>query len=145
MTRNLLLLLTAKTPVISGIFAPVRKPQIDSSGIRPAGEDEETDPTVLFEQVYVDSAPLRGAVRAALRRTPQIGLAELVAAAPLTHGVAELVTYLSLRDDAFTIVYDDTRAEQVSWTDQDGRSRIATLPRVTFTRTRSTRGTGSAA
>ena len=135
-------------PMERPLYAPVRKPRIDSSGIRPAGEDEETDPTALFEQVYVDPAPLQGAVRAALRRTPQIGLAELVAAAPLTHGVAELVTYLSLRDDAFTIVYDGTRTEQVGWTDPDGRGRIATLPRVTFTRTRSTgdaRGTGSAA
>src|SRR6516165_4395324 len=135
-------------PMERPLYAPVRKPPIDSSGIRPAGEDEETDPTVLFEQVHVDPAPLRGAVRAALRRTPQIGLADLVAAAPLNHGVAELVTYLSLRDDAFAIVYDDTRTEQVSWTDPDGRDRIATLPRVTFTRTRSTgdaRGTGSAA
>jgi flagellar motility protein MotE (MotC chaperone) len=138
-------------PMERPLYAPVPKPRIDSSGIRPAGEDEETDPTVLFEQVHVDPAPLRGAVRAALRRTPQIGLADLVAAAPLTHGVAELVTYLSLRDDSFTIVYDGTRTEQVSWTDPDGRGRIATLPRVTFTRTRSARsaqgagGAGSAA
>jgi len=93
----------------------------------------------------VDPAPLQGAVRAALRRTPQIGLAELVAAAPLTHGVAELVTYLALRDDAFTIVYDGTRTEQVGWTDPDGRGRIATLPRVTFTRTGSAGGAGGAA
>ena len=132
-------------PMERPLYTPVRKPRIDSSGIRPAGEDEETDPTALFEQVYVDPAPLRGAVRAALRRTPQIRLADLVAAAPLTHGVAELVTYLALRDDAFTIVYDGTRTEQVSWTDPDGRGRIATLPRVTFTRTRSTGGAGGAA
>jgi len=127
-------------PMERPLYAPVRKPRIDSSGIRPAGEDEETDPTVLFEQVHVDPAPLRGAVRAALRRTPQIGLADLVTAAPLTHGVAELVTYLSLRDDAFAIVYDDTRTEQVSWIDPDGRGRTATLPRVTFARTGSARG-----
>jgi flagellar motility protein MotE (MotC chaperone) len=129
-------------PMERPLYAPVRKPRIDRSGIRPAGEDEETDPTVLFEQVHVDPAPLQGAVRAALRRTPQIGLAELVAAAPLTHGVAELVTYLSLRDDAFTIVYDGTHTEQVSWIAPDGRGRTATLPRVTFTRTRSTGGAG---
>jgi len=129
-------------PMERPLYAPVRKPPIDSSGIRPAGEDEETDPTVLFEQVHVDPAPLRGAVRAALRRTPQIGLADLVTAAPLTHGVAELVTYLSLRDDAFAIVYDDTRTEQVSWIDADGRGRTATLPRVTFTRTGRAGGAG---
>uniref|UniRef100_UPI002607472E DUF3375 domain-containing protein n=1 Tax=Trebonia sp. TaxID=2767075 RepID=UPI002607472E len=133
-------------PMERPLYAPVRKPQIDSGGIRPAGEDDETDPTVLFEQVYVDPAPLRGTVRAALRRVPQIRLADLVAAAPLTHGVAELVTYLSLRDDAFTIVYDDTRTEQVSWSDDDGRGRTARLPGVTFARAGGTVGrTGGAA
>ena len=121
-------------PVERPLYTPVRKPRLDSDPIRPAGSGDETDPTALFEQVYVDPGPLRGNVRAALRRQPQVGLADLVSAAPLTHGVAELVTYLSLRDDAFTVVYDDTRSEQVSWTGQDGRDRIATLPGVTFTR-----------
>ncbi len=83
----------------------------------------------------MDPGPLRGGVRQALRRTPQVGLAELIAQAPLTHGLAELVTYLSLKDEAFAIVYDDRRTEQVSWTEPDGRARTATLPRVTFTRT----------
>ena len=103
------------------LYAPVRKPRIDSTGITPAGEAEETDPAKLFEQVYVDPGPLRGGVRRALRRTPQVGLAELIARAPLTQGLAELVTYLSLQDEAFAIVYDDRHAEQVSWTEPDGR------------------------
>jgi flagellar motility protein MotE (MotC chaperone) len=123
-----------RLPMERPLYAPVRKPRIDSSDIRPAGNDDQIDPTVLFEQVYVDPGPLRRTVRAQLRRAPQIGLADLVKATTLTHGVAELVTYLSLRDDAFTIVYDETRTEQVSWTDADGRGRTATLPRVTFTR-----------
>ena len=91
------------------LYTPVRKPRIDSDPVRAAGHDDETDPTALFEQVYVDPDLLRGNVRAALRRRPQIGLANLVSDEPLTHGLAELVTYLSLRDDAFAIVYDDTR------------------------------------
>ncbi len=133
-----------RLPMERPLYTPVRKPRIDSSGIRPAGEDDETDPTVLFEQVYVDPGPLRQAVRAQLRRAPQVGLAHLVRIAPLTHGVAELVTYLSLRDDAFTVVYDETRTEQVSWTDPEGRGRTATLPRVTFTRAQTqTPGHGS--
>lgn len=121
-------------PMERPLYTPVRRPRLDSDPIRPAGSDDETDPTALFEQVYVDPGPLRGNIRAALRRQPQVGLADLVSAAPLTHGVAELVTYLSLRDDAFTVVYDDTRSEQVSWTGPDGRDRTATLPGVTFAR-----------
>jgi hypothetical protein len=121
-------------PMERPLYAPVRKPPIDSSGIRPAGKDDETDPTVLFEQVYVDPGPLRSGIRLALRRDSQVGLADILAAMPLRQGLAELVTYLSLRDESFRVVYDEEHPEHVSWTDPDGRARTATLPRVTFTR-----------
>jgi hypothetical protein len=121
------------------LYAPVRKPRIDSDDIRPAGADEQTDPAALFEQVHVDPGPLRDAVRVALRRAPQVGLAELVSREPLRQGLAELVAYLSLRDEGFQAVFDDTRTEQVRWTEPDGRERAATMPRVTFTRTGGTR------
>src|SRR5580700_4271880 len=110
-----------KLPMERPLYAPISKPRIDSSGICPAADADETDPAVLFEQVYVDPGPLRDNVRAALRRDSQVGLATLVRAVPLTHGVAELVAYLSLRDEAFTLVYDEASAEQISWTGPDGQ------------------------
>jgi hypothetical protein len=120
------------------LYAPVRKPRIDSDDIRPPGDDEETDPAALFEQVHVDPGPLREAVRGALRRRSQVGLAELVASAPLTQGLAELVAYLSLRDASFQVIFDDNRTEQVRWSDADGVERSATMPGVTFARTSTT-------
>jgi hypothetical protein len=121
-------------PLERPLYAPVRKPHIDSSGIRPPGKEDETDPAALFEQVHVDPGPLSHGVRQALRRAAQVGLVDILTANPLKQGLAELVTYLSLRDEAFVIVYDDTRTEQVSWTEPGGRARTATLPRVTFAR-----------
>jgi Protein of unknown function (DUF3375) len=125
-----------RLPMERPLYVPISKARIDSGGIRPATDADETDAAALFEQVYVDPGPLRANVRAALRRDSQIGLADLITAAPLSHGVAELVAYLSLRDDTFAIVYDEARTEQVSWTGPDGQDRTATLPRVTFTRAR---------
>ena len=60
-------------------------------------------------------------VRAALRRRAAGRAGDLVSAAP-AHATASPSSsrYLSLRDDAFTVVYDDTRSEQVSWTGPDG-------------------------
>ena len=132
-----------RLPMERPLYTPVRKPHIDSSPVRAAGSDDETDPSALFEQVYVDPDLLRGNVRAALRRRPQIRLADLITGEPLVHGLAELVTYLSLRDDAFETGYDETVEDQLSWTDPDGRSRTATLPRVTFTRAAASPVTGS--
>ncbi len=109
---------------------------LDSSAASPG--DEEVDVSVLFDQVYVDPLRLSAGVREVLRRRPQIGLAEIVEGRPLEQGLAELVTYLSLADPTFDVVFDERQREQVVWTDTDGRRRTATLPRVTFSRAAST-------
>ena len=112
--------------------APVRKARLDSRNVRPA--DEETDPAALFEQVYVDPEPLRGCVRQALRHAPQVGLAQLITDHPIRQGVAEIVTYLSLKDGTFGLVFDERHHEHVCWHEPDGRERKVTMPRVTFVR-----------
>jgi Protein of unknown function (DUF3375) len=119
-------------PMERPLYAPVRKAHLDSENVRPA--DEETDPAALFEQVYVDPGPLRASVRQALRGCPQVGLAQLVADHPIRAGVAELVTYLSLKDSTFGLVFDERHPEQVRWQEPDGRERRVTMPRVTFVR-----------
>src|SRR5215475_1053703 len=119
-----------RLPVERPLYAPVQKARLRSDSVSDA--NEETDPAALFEQVYVDPEPLRGGVREALRGQPQVGLAELVTRYPLQQGVAELVTYLSLRDEAFAIVYDDDHLDQITWSTADGWERMATMPRVTY-------------
>ena len=121
-----------RLPLERPLYAPVTKARITSDAVRDA--DEEVDPAALFEQVYVDPEPLRGGVRQALRGQPQVGLTELVARYPLKQGVAELVAYLSLQDEAFAIVYDERRRERITWSAADGQERTATLPRVTYSR-----------
>jgi Protein of unknown function (DUF3375) len=121
-----------RLPLERPLYAPVKKARIISDAVRDA--DEETDPAALFEQVYVDPEPLRGGVRQALRGQPQVGLTELVARYPLKQGVAELVTYLSLQDETFAIVYDEQHRERITWSAADGQERAASLPRVTYSR-----------
>jgi hypothetical protein len=125
-----------RLPMERPLYSPVRKARIDSDAV--ADADEETDPTVLFDQVYVDREVLREGVRRALRHVAQVGLADLIADRPLERGLAELVTYISLQDDVFRVVFDEAHREQVSWQDPDGQLRQATLPRVTFARIGST-------
>ena len=122
-------------PMERPLYAPVRKARLDSENVRPA--DEETDPAALFEQVYVDPEPLRASVRQALRKDLQVGLAQLVADHPISQGVAELVTYLSLKDSTFGLVFDERHAEQLCWHEPDGRERRVTMSRVTFVRSAS--------
>jgi flagellar motility protein MotE (MotC chaperone) len=118
-------------PMERPLYTRVRKSALDSDDVRDA--EEQTDPSVLFEQVYVDPGPLRGNVHRALRRQPSVVLTTLIQEQPLTKGLAELVTYLSLKDETFSIVFDEQQREQVSWSDGDF-TRTATLPRVIYAR-----------
>ena len=123
---------TIALPMERPLYAPVAKAAIDSTSVT-AGEDG-FDAPALFDQVYVDRARLSLAVRRALQGRPQAGLAELIGEQPLEQGLAELVTYLSLSDPAFHVVFDEAARQQVCWQDEDGRLRSVDMPGVTFAR-----------
>jgi flagellar motility protein MotE (MotC chaperone) len=120
-------------PMERPLYRPVTKAPIDSGSVRP-GEDG-FDAPALFDQVHVDPARLSLTVRRALLSRPQVGLAQLISEQPLEQGLAELVTYLSLSDPGFRVVFDESATQQLSWPDDDGRLRTADLPGVVFTRT----------
>lgn len=128
---------------VEGIGVPVTLPT-DRPLYRPGGRDpladvvvvdaaEELDVSALFEQTYVDRARLVSGVKRALTHQAQVGLAELVARQPIEQGLAEVVTYLSLSDRGFEVVFDDSSRERVSWVDGDVE-RAASLPRVVYVR-----------
>lgn len=119
-------------PMERPLYTPAEKVPLDSDGISAA--DEDVDASLLFEQIYVDPERLSSGVRRALQGKAQIGLTELLDQAPLEQGLAELVTYLSLTDPSFQVIFDDNADERVRWRDPDGAERVATIPRVTFTR-----------
>lgn len=118
-------------PMERPLYTPPDRVPLRSDGI--ADADEDLDPSQLFEQVFVDPERLSSSIRAVLVERSQIGLADLVERVPLEQGLAELVTYLSLSDPAFDVVFDKSVRERISWRDGDA-SRSATLPRITFAR-----------
>jgi hypothetical protein len=128
---------TVALPMERPLYTPMERAQVDSSSVAPG--QQEFEATSLFEQVYVDPARLSLSIRRALQHRGQVGLAELIDSYPLEQGLAELVTYLSLTDDSFRVVFDEAARQQLSWQDADGQRRTATLPRVTFARAASTR------
>lgn len=140
-TGDLTFELDAATPqVVLPMERPLYRPRIKQplDSAVDAGETN-VDVSRLFEQVYVDSTRLTEAVRVALGRTSQVSLSDVLTACPLEQGLAELVTYLSLRDPEFEVVVDEDGREQVRWYDPDGRMRTASLPAVSFVRTVTTK------
>ncbi len=124
---------TLVLPMERPLYSPIQQTVLADQTVE-AGNDQ-LDHSALFEQIYVDPVPLSAGVRRALAQRSHIGLRTLIHEHPLEQGLAELVTYLSLTDDSFEVVFDERVTEQVSWSDPEGSERTATLPRVTFART----------
>jgi len=115
------------------LFSPPLKAQIVGT-IEP--DDAETVPSdALFDHVHVDKVRLSAHIRQALQMRTQISLTELIGQHPLEQGLAELIAYFSLATDDASTIIDDTRRQTLTWSDETGRMRRATLPLVIFCRT----------
>jgi hypothetical protein len=119
-------------PMERPLFSPPVKPMITDEVL--IGEEEEVAADALFEQVFVDPRRLRDNIRKLLRTRTQVTLREVVLAHPVEHGLAEVVSYLSIAAADAKTVFDEDESEQVRWLDDRGRERCATLPRVIFCR-----------
>lgn len=118
-------------PMERPLFTPPLKVEIPSERLELAQADLDTER--LFSQVFVDKTRLLGQVRRALGGRSQVTLGELLQQYPLQQGLAELVTYLSLQEQDFEIVFDESKSDEVVWEDEE-RRRKARLPRVIYTR-----------
>ena len=118
------------------LYAPPIRPMIAELALHLG--DEDIDPSALFEQVMVDKARLTRHIRHALQERTQVTLGELVTTQPLQQGLAELVAYLQLGSDNFSIVVDEANSEPIRWHAKAAQGqaliRSARLPRVIFMR-----------
>jgi hypothetical protein len=119
-------------PMERPLYLPSRKASVVSAGV--VDGEPDLDPSLLFEQVFVDRVRLTSTVRRALQSRDQITLGDLVEAAPIEQGLAEIVTYLALDDDGFEVVFDESTPTELAWTDPGGTDRIVTLPTVSYVR-----------
>ena len=94
---------------------------------------EDFSSNALTEQVFVNRDELTRRVFRALGPRDQVGLRDVVAETPLEHGLAELITYLSLVEPGLSVVFDRNQRDQLEWVGDAGE-RVAEMPRVTFTR-----------
>lgn len=128
-------------PMERRLYTPKRKHVVDSRNVATGDGDFENE--LLFQQVYVDPLELAEGVRLSLASRAQIDLTELLESAPLQRGLAELLTYFALTDEGFSVVFDDESTTELSWVDDEGTTRKANLPRVTFVRGNRHTSTGS--
>lgn len=119
-------------PLERPLYRPPIKTHIDGMVLDEG--DADVDTAALFSQVVVDRAALSRNIRQELQSRSQISLAEVVVRHPLRHGLAELVAYLQLAAEWPKTAVDDEVQEQVSWQQETGVTRQATLPRIILLR-----------
>ncbi|MFP4153977.1 MAG: DUF3375 domain-containing protein, partial [Alkalispirochaeta sp.] len=98
------------------------------------GEEVDLDLSVLFDQVYVDTARLQRQIDLLLEEVDQVSLATVIDRHPLRDGLAELVGYLAVASESSDAVIDDARRDRVVWTGRGGVTRRARVPVVVFRR-----------
>jgi hypothetical protein len=119
-------------PLERPLFSQPSRPRMADTEVLDAVEEVPAD--ALFDHVFIDKEQLRENVRRALRARAQVSLAELVREYPIQHGLAELVTYLSLAVEDQRAAIDEAHTQDLFWTDARGCERRATLPMVLFVR-----------
>jgi hypothetical protein len=121
-------------PLERPLFSKSPKPAIIAKALD--ANEEEIDPSVLFEQVVLDKGRLARHIRQALQDKGQVTLHELVTRQPLEQGLAELVAYLQLGSETFSTVVDENTVEPITWAvlsaDPETPIRTAHLHRVIF-------------
>jgi Trp operon repressor len=119
-------------PMDRPLFSPPHRPDLDVA--QPGTGDGDVSADALFDLVHIDKRRLQAHIWRALHRQDQISLTDIVADHPLELGLAELVAYLSIASEDAHSVIDDTTKTTIDWTDADGKTRRATMPRVVFMR-----------
>lgn len=95
-------------PMARRMYEPARSISLVDTDVEPGDEDFSAD--ALYCQFSIDSERLRRSVAQTLSGRAQVSLAEVVAEHPVTQGLAEIVTYLSLADgDPSSVFVADQR------------------------------------
>jgi hypothetical protein len=117
------------------LFTPPTRPAITST-IEPSNiEDMSAD--ALFDSIHVDKEILMDHIRRLLIGRRQVSLAEITLSQPLQHGLAELVAYLAIAGQDSSAIVDPQKRESITWEDETGRHRMASVPLVIFSRSSS--------
>ncbi|MGH8445893.1 MAG: DUF3375 domain-containing protein [Solimonas sp.] len=113
------------------LYAPPTDTQLQGGSLQAGDSNAPLDK--LFEQSFVDLAALRATLDRLLQARSQLTLGEVLHAAPLREGLAELLGYLKLASEDRSAHIDDKDSELVEWQEGDRRRRVR-VPQVIFVR-----------
>ncbi|MET4589830.1 DUF3375 domain-containing protein [Arthrobacter sp. 754] len=114
------------------LYEPSRKVLVNDAV--ETADDADVDASALFGQFFVDKERLRANIDAILAEAEQTTLAEVTAAHPLSHGLAEVVAYYQLATESDWATINPEQSQRLSWQLPDGSAREATIEQIIFGR-----------
>ena len=102
------------------------------------GFEKDIDASALYNQVFVDKQIIVENIRKLLNLNEQTTLGQVINENPLSLGLMELISYLSVASEMknnrqINIICDDTSKEEIKWFDEHLQAtRIAKIPKLTI-------------
>ena len=121
-----------RLPMDRPLYTPAMQPVIDS--LVNIADQDGINLDALFEQVYIDKELLMDYINRELRLSEKVSLGSIVEKYPLSKGLAELITYISIACNNTHVIVDETREEMISWIDRYGMHKKAFIPKIIFNR-----------
>lgn len=121
-----------RLPMERPLYTPPLKVIIDSA-IMEASE-EGVDLQKLYDQVYVDKSELQANIQKELQTQDQITLSTVIEKHPLSKGLAELITYLTIASENSFAIFNELHNDEIRWQDNSGIWKKVTISRVIFNR-----------
>jgi len=95
-------------------------------------EEQDVDLESFYNLFFIDEAKLQNNINYFLQIKPQVSLLEVVEKFPVTKGVAELVSYLSIaKKDDNSIIYLD-KLEKITISDENGVKKRVRIPKIIY-------------
>jgi hypothetical protein len=114
------------------LFVPTKPPEIVSDEVVMGDGDMSLD--ALYSQVYVDKDELKERIYYLLQTKGSVSVSQVIESYPLKLGLSELIMYMVIASEDIHASFHAKGEEQISWEDENGLTRHAKIPLVTFER-----------
>jgi len=131
--KNFMSLSGAKVGINSIFSKSLYTPKTEQEFSKELAEEEiVVDMESFYNIFYVDEAVLKQNIQKILQKNSQATLLQVVEEFPVTKGVSELVSYISLAKNSPNTLVDEKHQETVTLQDEFGDMKKITMPKIIF-------------
>lgn len=116
------------------LFTPPAKVEFDEASNLEYGDRADSDDSALYSHISVDKDLLKSKIESLLEMQSEVTLAQVLEHFPISLGLAELLTYISIAQENPHNIIKTGITEPVFWTDSYGKVHRADFERIVYSR-----------